>query len=117
MHPTTLAFTAAAQTLAHTARGLGLKAPGFRCPPGITGAHRSIRRRPGSVSIAVQWRGRPWPAVLADLVEGVVVANELLGSEADRCRDALWEALGEVGDAGDAGDASGTDHRAASAAA
>jgi hypothetical protein len=31
--------------------------------------------------------------VLADLVEGVVVANGLSGAAADGCRTALWAAL------------------------
>jgi hypothetical protein len=39
-------------------------------------------------------RGRPWPAVLADLVEGVVAANRLSGPAADQARAALWAAVG-----------------------
>jgi hypothetical protein len=43
-------------------------------------------------------RGRPWPAVLADLVEGVVAANGLRGPAADRARSALWAAFdGQLG--------------------
>ena len=38
-------------------------------------------------------RQRPWVAVLADMVEGVVVANRLCGSAADEVRTALWHAL------------------------
>ena len=98
MHATSLRFSSAAQALAHASRALGYAAPGFRCPPRIAGVHRTIRRRAGSVSIAVQWRGRPWAAVLADMVEGIVVANNLCGVEADRCRAALWEALTESGE-------------------
>jgi hypothetical protein len=43
--------------------------------------------------VAVVVRGRPWPAVLADLVEGVVAANGLHGPAADAARSVLWEAL------------------------
>ena len=43
--------------------------------------------------VAVVVRGRPWPAVLADLVEGVVAANGLQGPGADAARSVLWEAL------------------------
>jgi len=32
-------------------------------------------------------------AVVADMVEGIVVANELTGVEATRVRTALWEAV------------------------
>jgi hypothetical protein len=34
-----------------------------------------------------------WVAVLADMVEGVVVANRLRGPTADRAREALWAAV------------------------
>lgn len=73
--------------------------PGFRSPPRLAGVDRSLRRRhDGSATIAVVLRGRPWPAVLADLVEGVVVANRLTGPEADRARSALWAAVeGQAG--------------------
>jgi hypothetical protein len=40
--------------------------------------------------VAVRVRGRPWVAVLGDLVEGIVVANRLQGGDADRARTALW---------------------------
>ncbi len=43
--------------------------------------------------MAVAVRGRPWPAVQADLVEGVVAANDLLSPAADRTREELWLAL------------------------
>jgi hypothetical protein len=52
------------------------------------------RRADGNSTIAVVVRGRPWPAVLADMVEGIVVANGLLGPDADRARARLWESLG-----------------------
>ena len=37
--------------------------------------------------------GRPWTNVLADLIDGIVVVNELDGAAAIRCRTALWSAL------------------------
>ncbi len=67
--------------------------PGFRSPPRIADAHRTIRRRGSVPSVAVRLRGRPWSAVLADMIEGVVVANELSGMRADRVRAALWLAV------------------------
>jgi len=51
------------------------------------------RRGDGAVMVAVRVRGRPWSAVISDMVEGVVVANRLSGSEADATRRALWSAL------------------------
>ena len=43
--------------------------------------------------VAVVYQGRPFTAVLADLVEGVVVANRLSGAAAIRARSALWDAV------------------------
>jgi len=40
------------------------------------------------VSIVI--RDRPWAAVLADMIEGIVVANELDRERADTVRTALW---------------------------
>lgn len=44
--------------------------------------------------VAVQVRGRPWLAVAADMIEGVVVSNGLQAPAGDRLRSELWEALG-----------------------
>ena len=93
MEATSLRFAHAARTIAEVTRARGLEVPGFRSPPGIDGAQRSLRRRAGGATVAVRLRQRPWVAVLADMVEGVVVANRLRGSAADDVRGALWLAL------------------------
>jgi hypothetical protein len=46
----------------------------------------------------VALRDRPWPAVVADMVEGVVAANRLAGVRADRVRAGLWAVVGDAGD-------------------
>lgn len=43
--------------------------------------------------VAVRLRGRPFVAVQADLIEGVVVVNDLRGSQAEELRRELWNAL------------------------
>ena len=88
-----LRFARAVQAIAQTARTLGLVAPSFRSPPRLVGVHRSIKRWPGGATVAVVVRGRPWPAVQADLVEGVIAANALVSPASDRARAHLWEAL------------------------
>ena len=98
MQATSLRFAAAARSLGQAARLRGLVVPGFRSPPGIDGVHRTLRRRQGVPSVAVCLRGRPWSAVLADMIEGVVVANGLTGVKADRARAALWPAVEDPGD-------------------
>ena len=94
MQPMSLRFAAASRTLGVLARREGLIAPTFRSPPGRTDALRTIRRtRADRVTIAIALRDRPWTAVLADMIEGVVVANELAPAAADAWRDGAWAAL------------------------
>jgi hypothetical protein len=90
----TIEFAHAARILTTEAQRRGLIGPSYRCPPRIVGVDRSLRRHHGGVVIAVTWRGRPWPAVLADMIEGVVVANAVPPAQAYRLRAELWTALG-----------------------
>ena len=87
-------FAHAARSLTREAQGRGLVGPSYRCPPRIVGVDRSIRRHPTGVTIAVKLRGRPFVAVLSDMIEGVIVANSLTAPVADRLRGDLWETLG-----------------------
>ena len=94
-HPgaSTLDFAQVARVLGHEARARGLHAPGFRCPPRIVGVDRSIRRSGEHVTVAVRVKGRPLVAVVADMIEGVVVANHLHPPVADRLRRELWDVV------------------------
>ncbi len=89
-----LDFAHAARLLGREARRRGLVAPSYRSPPRILGVQRSLRRSPKGATVAVQLKGRPWLAVLGDMIEGVVVANGLLPPHADRLRNDLWTAVG-----------------------
>lgn len=94
MEATSLRFSAAARTMSQVARREGLTAPSFRSPPRVLGIDRSIRRRRvGSPLVSVRLRDRPWVAVLADMIDGVVVANDLRGADASRLRTLLWQAM------------------------
>lgn len=86
----TVDFASAARTLTREARRRGMVGPSFRCPPRLVGVDRSIRRRGDGAIVSVRLRGRPWVAVLADMIEGVVAANRLVAPEADRLRADLW---------------------------
>ncbi len=94
-------FATAARRLGAEARRRGLAVPGFRSPPRLPGAVRSIRRRPdGSVFVAVRVHGRSVEDVVTDMVEGVLAANRSASGErrgaAAEHRAALLEAgLGE----------------------
>jgi hypothetical protein len=103
MEPTSLRFARIARRLAEAARAQGLRAPTFRSPPRVPGVTRTIRRgsrggAPGSATVSVVLRGRPWAAVTSDMIEGTIVANRLTGVAADRARAALWSALAEMVD-------------------
>lgn len=88
-------FWELARWVAAEGRRLGLVVPGFRTPPVLPDAVRTVRRTPAGavVAVAVAARGRPTAAVLGDLVDGLVVANRLAGAEAAACRRRLWAGL------------------------
>jgi hypothetical protein len=90
---TTVQFAAAARALAAAARRFGLAAPTFRTPPRLIGLDRTVRRHANGGVVSVRLRGRPWVAVLADLIEGVVAVNRLDARRANRARADLWDAV------------------------
>jgi hypothetical protein len=90
---TTVEFAEAARLLTREARRRGLVGPSFRCPPRLVGVDRSIRRRPDGAVVSIQLKDRPRGAVIADMIEGVVVANALDSPLADRLRSDLGMAI------------------------
>ena len=94
MEATSIRFSHAARAMRLVVQQRGLDMPLFRSPPRLQGVQRSLTRRAiGASTVAVRLRQRPWAAVLADMIEGVVVVNALHGGEADELRHALWSAL------------------------
>ena len=92
-----LRFAAVARELAAEARGRGLAVPGFRSPPRLPGARRSLGRHPGGGAVvAVVVRGRPLADVAADMVDGVLAANGLAGAGAEALRVALLASVLEA---------------------
>ena len=95
---TALRFATAVKVLGSTARRLGLVVPAFRSPPRLADADRTLRRTAdGRAVVSVRRRGRPWSVVLADLIDGVLVANALVGATAESARSALWGAAEAAG--------------------
>jgi hypothetical protein len=91
-----LRFAETARLLAAEARRHDLKVPGFRCPPRVPGANRTIRWSPaGTCIVSVRVRDREVADVIADMVEGVLVANQLTGQTADGWRLALRSVVSE----------------------
>jgi len=96
MESSAVRFATTARILANVTRSLGLAAPGFRSPPRRDDCDRTLSGSGTDAIVSVRLRDRPWPAVAADMVEGVVVANEITGTAAGRLRARLWVALDEV---------------------
>ncbi|MFN0027220.1 MAG: hypothetical protein ACKV2O_08580 [Acidimicrobiales bacterium] len=98
--PVSLLFADAIRLVGRWCRQGGWVLPDYRSPPAVPGVTRTVRRRAdGSVVIAVLLHGRPWEEVTVNLIEGVVVANNLRGDAAARCRSQLHMALGHDGEA------------------
>jgi hypothetical protein len=89
----TVLFAHAVRRLGAAARAAGLTVPAFRSPPRLTTAPRTIRRLPGGPVVSVVLRGRAFNDVLADMVEGVVIANRLQDPAAARVRRTLLDAV------------------------
>lgn len=114
MESRSVRFAAAARVLTDAARHAGHVAPGFRSPPRVPGRMRTIRHHAdGSATISLVLRDRPWAAVLADMVEGVVVVNAPDAGAAELLRDLLWSAVEslDVPDAPMTGPVASSDHR------
>ncbi len=72
-------------------------APAFRSPPRSTHRDRALRRRAnGAPTVAVRLVGRPFAAVVADMVDGVLAANGLEADAAAGWRRRLWNAVEEA---------------------
>lgn len=94
MEASAVHFAAAARLIGDAARARGIVVPAFRSPPRRPGASRTLRRWPdGGATVSVEVIGRPREAVVADMVEGVVVVNRVTGADATRLRTALWQAV------------------------
>lgn len=104
--PSTVGFAQAARVLARAAERRSLATPSFRCPPRLVGVDRTIRRRSnrrGDAVISIRVKGRQQEAVVADMIEGIVVCNRLSSPEADRVRNELWATWTSTADATERG--------------
>ena len=62
-------------------------------PDRVADAARTIRRYPAGAVVSVRLRGRPFPEVMADMVDGVLAANQVPPADAPRVRARLAAAL------------------------
>jgi hypothetical protein len=88
-----LAFGELSRLVAAECRRHGLVAPSFRSPPRRGDAVRTVRRyHNGQWLVSLRCRGRPVAEVVADMVDGVLVANGLHGTGAEGWRITLRSA-------------------------
>ncbi|HEX5587188.1 MAG TPA: hypothetical protein VFZ17_07775 [Acidimicrobiia bacterium] len=97
----TIRFAEVARRLGAAAHAHGLAVPAFRCPPRTAGVARTIRRYPGGTVVSVRLRDREFAAVVDDMVEGVLVANQVAAPDAERLRPALLAAADGSAPAGE----------------
>jgi len=90
-----LRFADTARRLGAAAHEAGLSVPAFRSPPRVPDAARTIRRYPAGAVVSVRLRGRPFTEVVADMVDGVLAANQVSGADAPRVRSRLVASLDE----------------------
>jgi hypothetical protein len=91
-------FSETVRVLAAASGAADLVVPAFVTPPHTRGSDRVVRRLPrGEFSIGVTLEGRPFAAVQADLIEGIVLVNGLAGVDAAAARRTLWAALASSG--------------------
>ena len=88
----TIRFAEVARRLGAAAHAHGLAVPAFRCPPRTAGVARTIRRYPGGTVVSVRLRDRDFSAVVHDMVEGVLVANQVAAADGEHLRAALLAA-------------------------
>ncbi len=88
-----LRFADTARRLGAAAHEAGLSVPAFRSPPRVAGAARTIRRYPAGAVVSVRLRERPFVEVVADMVDGVLAANQVAPADAPRMRARLAAAL------------------------
>ena len=90
-------FSMVAKAFGHLGAQAGFAVPGFRSPPRSTQTARAIRRDSSGSVVAVRIKDRPFEAVIADMIEGVVVCNGLPGPRSGELRDLLWRTAIQAG--------------------
>ena len=87
-------FSSLARLLVSEVRGRGLVTPSFSTPPRVPGANRTVRKmQGGGLMVAVRVRDRDLDDVMADMVDGVLLANGFTGQIAEGWRLALLSVL------------------------
>ena len=90
-------FVKVVRTLERIANQRGFNVPTFRSPPPTAKFQRTVKKQPDKkLIISIVVRERPWLAVLADIIEGFVLANKPSNRESE-LRDLLWDSISSNG--------------------
>ena len=90
-------FTIVAKTISQVVASCGLEVPGFKSPPRSGDVDRTVRRVNRGSIVAVRIKDRPFEAVIADMIDGVVVCNDMSTERAGKLRNLLWGAATQTG--------------------
>ncbi|MBA52111.1 MAG: hypothetical protein CL456_08370 [Acidimicrobiaceae bacterium] len=90
-------FAIVAKTISQVVASCGLEVPGFKSPPRCGDVDRTVRRLSRGSVVAVRIKDRPFEAVIADMIDGVVVCNDMSAERAGKLRNLLWGAATQTG--------------------
>ena len=90
-------FAIVAKTISQVVASCGLEVPGFKSPPRSGDVDRTVRRLSRGSVVAVRIKDRPFEAVIADMIDGVVVCNDMSTERAGKLRNLLWGAATQTG--------------------
>ena len=90
-------FAIVAKTITQVVASCGLEVPGFKSPPRSGDVDRTVRRVNRGSIVAVRIKDRPFEAVIADMIDGVVVCNDMSTERAGKLRNLLWGAATQTG--------------------
>ena len=90
-------FAIVAKSIAQVVARCGLDVPGFKSPPRSGNLDRTVRRQRSGSIVAVRIKDRPFEAVIADMIEGVVLCNDMSTEKAGKLRSLLWDAATQTG--------------------
>jgi len=88
-----LRFSIVAKVISEVCARCGLEVPGFKSPPRSADLDRTTRRQSSGSVVAVRIKDRPFEAVIADMIEGVILCNDLCVAKAGKLRNIMWSAV------------------------
>jgi len=86
-------FSIVAKVITQVSARCGIEVPGFKSPPRSGDLDRAVRQQSSGSVVAVRIKDRPFEAVIADMIEGVILCNDLPVGKAAKLRNVMWSAV------------------------